>query len=71
MFFRLTRLGNPSRANLRDTLVIFMTHKVSPYKANLRACRGCYTVHKDNPITLQVNLSSLTLWSNQGNLKHP
>ena len=55
--FHLTRLGNPT------------THKGNPSRANLRATRGCYTVHKDSPTTLRVNLSSLTLWSNQGNLK--
>ena len=66
-----TRKDNPSRANLRASLVIYMTRKDNPYRANLRASRGCYTVRKDSPTTLKVNLYSLTLWSNQGNLKDP
>ena len=76
--FPQTRLGNlstckdnPLRANLQASLVIFMTCKDNPYKANLWASWGCYMVRKDSPTTLQVNLSSLTLWSNQGNLKDP
>lgn len=62
-----TRKDNPSRANLRANLVISMTRKDNPY----RASRGFYTVCKDSPATLKVNLNSLTLWSNQGNLKDP
>ena len=66
-----TRKDNPSKVNLRASLVIYMTRKDNPYRANLWASRGCCMVYKENPITLKVNLYSLTLWSNQGNLKDP
>ena len=46
-----------------------MTCKDNPYRDNLRASKGCCTVCRGNPTTLKVNLYSLTLWSNQGNLK--
>ena len=65
----LTHKENPSRDNLRPSQVIYMTRKDNPYRDNLRVTRDCCTVHKGSLTTLKVNLYSLTLWSNQGNLK--
>ena len=60
----ITRKDNLFKANLQANLAILTTHKVT-----LRASKGHYTVRKDSITTLQVNLCSLFLESNLGNLK--
>ena len=65
----LAHKDNSSRDNLQPSQVIYMTRKDNPYRDNLRASRDCCTIRKGSLTILQVNLYSLTLWSNQGNLK--
>ena len=65
----LVHKDNPSRDNLRPSQGMRMTRKENPYKDNLQSNRDCCTARKDSLTILKVNLCSLTLWSNQGNLK--
>ena len=65
----LAHKDNPFRDNLRPNQVIYTTHKDNHYRDNLRANKDCFMVCKGSLTILKVNLCSLTLWSNQGNLK--
>ena len=65
----LAHKDNPSRDNLRPILGMRMTCKDNPYRDNLRSNRNDCTTHKGSLTILKVNLWSLTLWFNQGNLK--
>ena len=47
------------------------TCKGNPSRDNLRSSRHYFTARKGSLTILKVNLYSLTLWSNQGNLKDP
>ena len=67
----LAHKDNPSRDNLRPSLGMRMTRKENPYRDTLWSNRDYCIACKGSLTILKVNLCSLTLWSNQGNLKDP
>ena len=66
---RTAHKDNPSRDNLRPSQGMRTTRKDNPYRDNLQSIRDYSNSRKGNITILKVNLYSLTLWSNQGNLK--
>ena len=65
----LAHKDNRSRDNLRPSQGMRTTRKGNPYRDNLRSSKDYFTARKGSLTILKVNLCSLTLWSNQGNLK--